>query len=363
MIGKLVSHLADLVYGSGLAGVEDLLRPWLQRLGSNGNLAEECSCAVLQCAKRWFEALPADFPDEADVMFLNVVDEGDSRKERYALLRSGPFEAFLKNYATIRGVSVRRFAHNGRTLFLSAIGKRTPSDLDVKDGDEIRVVAVSSKPTAPKEKENKPKPQSPSSKRKKHKKSNRKKSMPALLPESKEEKMKEHHSQALSKVFEEADTQFRDIRQRLAALNLERTMPKQRKSPPKKERMTTETTVDNPPADGLGGKAGKSHFIVQVGEASNLYNTRAKPSTGNCKQPAGRIDREVDLHGCTKEEALAQLDECLPEWMDTAMKGEYPWVIAAKIVCGGGSQTLAEAVEGWIKRNQNVSNAPKNLYS
>ena len=143
-------------------------------------------------------------------------------------------------------------------------------------------------------------------------------------------------------------------------MSLQRTMPKQRKSQSKVAPATGET-FDNPPMNGLAGKAGKSSFVVLVGEASNLYNTRAKPSTGN-KHSAARIAGEVDLHGCTKEEALAKLDECLPEWMDIAMKGEYPWVISVRIVCGGGTQTLAEAVEGWIKRKPNVSNAPKNLY-
>ena len=94
---------------------------------------------------------------------------------------------------------------------------------------------------------------------------------------------------------------------------------------------------------------------------ANLYKT-AKPSAAR-KQSSGHISREVDLHGCTKEEALAKLDECLPEWVDAAMKGEYPWVIAVRVVCGGGSQTLAETVEGWIRQSPNVSNAPKNLYS
>jgi len=45
-----------------------------------------------------------------------------------------------------------------------------------------------------------------------------------------------------------------------------------------------------------------------------------------------------------------------------AMKGKYPWVIPVKVVCGGGSQ-LSEAVENWIKRNDHVANAPKNIYS
>ncbi|KAL9186728.1 hypothetical protein ACHAXT_005966 [Thalassiosira profunda] len=363
---KFVSHLADLVHENGLSkqtnhSKEDILRPWLKGFSFDSNLAKECSDAVMASIDD--AASDSSRAGETDVMFLGVIDENDNTKERYALLGSNPFEAFLKNYATSRGATVRRFKHKGRTVFLSSIGKKSPNELGLSDGDEVRVVAISTEATATtKEKESKPQPQTPKGKsKKKHKKSNRKKSMPALPPESTEEKLKEQHSQALSRVFEEADTQFRDIRQRLAAINLQRTMPKQRKSQPKVKPEAAETINGNPPTDGLGGKAGKSSFVVLVGEASNLYNTRAKPSNGN-KQSSCRIAGEVDLHGCTKEEALAELDERLPEWMDIAMKGEYPWVISVRIVCGGGTQTLAEAVEGWIKRNPNVSNAPKNIY-
>jgi hypothetical protein len=45
--------------------------------------------------------------------------------------------------------------------------------------------------------------------------------------------------------------------------------------------------------------------------------------------------------------------------MDAAMKGEYPWVIPAVIVCGGGNQILSETVEAWIREKKNVANAPK----
>ncbi|KAL3786721.1 hypothetical protein ACHAWO_013708 [Cyclotella atomus] len=39
-----------------------------------------------------------------------------------------------------------------------------------------------------------------------------------------------------------------------------------------------------------------------------------------------------------------------------------PFVIRVKIVCGKGSHVLCEEVERWIKREKNVSNAPKTKY-
>ncbi|KAL7543488.1 hypothetical protein ACHAWF_007400 [Thalassiosira exigua] len=74
------------------------------------------------------------------------------------------------------------------------------------------------------------------------------------------------------------------------------------------------------------------------------------------------VSAVLDLHGFTREEALYKLNASLPDWVDDAMKGEYPWVVLVNIVCGGGSQILSEAVEKWIKQTGNVSNAPKSDY-
>ena len=67
----------------------------------------------------------------------------------------------------------------------------------------------------------------------------------------------------------------------------------------------------------------------------------------------------IDLHGLTKKQALSKLNESLPVWSEIAMKGAYPFVIQVKIVCGGGSQVLSEAVQDWIRQNKNGANAPK----
>jgi len=120
--------------------------------------------------------------------------------------------------------------------------------------------------------------------------------------------------------------------------------------------------VDNRLGDDqlLGGKAGKTQFIIQVGEVSNLYKT-TKPSSAS--RGRRQDDIMIDLHGLTADEAVYRLDKHLPTWIETAMKGTYPFVIPVKIVCGGGSQILAEVVENWIKQNDNVANAPRNMYS
>ena len=61
------------------------------------------------------------------------------------------------------------------------------------------------------------------------------------------------------------------------------------------------------------------------------------------------------MHASSKEQALTKLDESLPVLIGIAMKGSYPFVIQVKIICGGGSQTLAEAVATWIKGKKSSS--------
>lgn len=82
---------------------------------------------------------------------------------------------------------------------------------------------------------------------------------------------------------------------------------------------------------------------------------------------------------------MAELDKCLPKWIDAAMQGEhaclrtfqpvqtastlsqcylkhqlgeYPWVMPVKVVCGGDSQALSQVVRKWVKANKHVANAP-----
>ena len=266
---------------------------------------------------------------------------------------------FLIDYANDRCTSIKslRIKHNDRTLFLSSIGKKTPDQLGMKEDDIVEITIIQSTPTEATVEQQKPKQQSKGKKKKnkKHKKS--KKKQPVQIAPL--EDLKGEHSNLLGKVYEEAEPTFKEIRQRLNAMNLERTKPKQRTSPTKATKSVE--VVDNPLGDDqLGGKAGKTQFIIQVGEVSNLYKTAKQSSGGRGRR---QDDIMIDLHGLTAEEAVYRLDKHLPDWIETAMKGTYPFVIPVKIVCGGGSQILAEVVENWIRQNDNVANAPKNMYS
>jgi len=110
---------------------------------------------------------------------------------------------------------------------------------------------------------------------------------------------------------------------------------------------------------GVGGKAGNSRYSVQVGEVQNLYKTFKKPSHRN--KPHSNNFSTLDLHGYTQKEAVTKLDESLPLWVDAAMKGSYPFVMQAKIVCGCGNQVLLEVVESWLQEHEQVANCPKSF--
>jgi len=310
----------------------------------------------------WMMAyLKKNEPENSD-RFLNVRIITGHETERYNVECDAPFKQLLAKCADDRHTSIKslRIKHNERTLFISGIGKKTLLELGIQDYDTIEVTILqTTNETTSNEPLKQPSPKGKNKKRnnkKKHKKSNKKRPVQVAPPED----LKGEHSKLLGKVYEEAEPTFKEIRQRLNAMNLERTKPKQRTSPSKITKPVE--VVDNPLGDDqlLGGKAGKTQFIIQVGEVSNLYKTIKLSSAGRGRR---KEDVMIDLHGLTAEEAVYRLDKHLPDWIETAMKGTYPFVIPVKIVCGGGSQVLAEVVENWIKENDNVANAPKNMYS
>ena len=119
------------------------------------------------------------------------------------------------------------------------------------------------------------------------------------------------------------------------------------------------------PLPAVGGKAGKPYFAVQVGQVRNLYK-KTKPSALSSLPGAAAVAAAaptLDLHGCTREEALRRLDGHLETWINRAMRGSYPFVTSAVIVYGGGNQVLSKTVEQWIRLKKNVCNAPKGAVS
>ena len=145
-------------------------------------------------------------------------------------------------------------------------------------------------------------------------------------------------------MFEEADPKFKEIRQKLDSQILQ-SCEKKDKTKMFQADLPVHP-VPNPPMDGLGGKAGKSRFTVLDGDVNNLYKI-SKPSTRRnlgCQNPH-TTGITLDLHGCTRGEALTKLDSGLLEWNDISMMGHYPWVIPVTILCGEGIKYYQKRLE------------------
>ncbi|KAL3767262.1 hypothetical protein ACHAWO_003946 [Cyclotella atomus] len=155
------------------------------------------------------------------------------------------------------------------------------------------------------------------------------------------------HSTLLTRVFEEAEPMFAERRKCLNELAIKKCNPKPRL--PKAKTNTGGSPSNHNISELIGGKPGKIFFPVTVGEPNFLYRSSKIKSRVSSRCLA------VDLHGCTKNEAIAKLEQYLPEWIEKAMKN-HPFTFDVDIVCGGGSQILSEEVEKWIKAKATVAN-------
>ena len=307
---------------------------------------------------------------DVDTASIEIIfkDPGNNNEEvRMAIGLSASLKTLFNNYSEERGLSLRslRFSYDGKTLFLSSAGNKTPSQLGMNNLDSITVSTVGERPQNQEDVQKAKSSPNSSFRGKKKKKCNTKgktkksrNNSPSFVVDD-SAKFKINHSEALTKLFEEAEPKFKEIRQQINALNIKHTERKV-KTGRKKSSIIVQRPIDNPFTEGIGGKAGKTSFVVKVGEVDNLYKT-SKPSVRRNHALSASHSIVLDLHGFTKDQALAKLDDCLPEWTDIAMQGCYPFVQPVVIVCGGGNQVLSESVEHWIRQNDRVSNAPKNL--
>jgi hypothetical protein len=287
-----------------------------------------------------------------DTMTLVIGDDS------FQACPSKPLKAIFNDYADKNSVSLKtlRFSYAGKTLFLSTVGKKSPDELGMTDNDSIEV--HSAEVAAPSNETQESHEAKKKSVTKKHKKARGKSKKPKkdtyrLKVVKSDEEHKEDHSLMLTKLFEEANPRFKVIRQQLDALNLFKQQPKT-KVQTKTLSQICPCSKSNPTSEGVGGKAGKTHFVVNVGEVSNLY--KSSKSIHNVSSPSSSI---IDLHGCSRAEAIFRLNAGLDNWNKQAMTGSYPFIHSVSIICGAGSQILSEVVEKWIAEKPNVCNAPK----
>ena len=269
------------------------------------------------------------------------------------------FIDFYKVMKHLPSKSLLRVKYRGKNLFLSTCGNKTLDELSITHRSYITVSEVQPVSAPPKEnvkpKNNQTTRKNGSKKKKGGGKSKKKRSGSCTYAtNTTQEDYRVDHSKRLSLIFEEAEPKFKAIRQKLNASTLERTQPKKDRSVSKNG--TEDKTETNPTLGGVGSKAGKAVLIpLLAGNAQQLYQ-----SSKTRKQNIGRA-LSIDLHGCSKDKALDELDRSLPIWVDEAMMGEYPFVVAVDVICGGGNQVLSETVETWVRRNPHVANRPKSF--
>eukprot|EP00569_Conticribra_weissflogii_P008471 CAMPEP_0171366430 /NCGR_PEP_ID=MMETSP0879-20121228/5382_1 /TAXON_ID=67004 /ORGANISM="Thalassiosira weissflogii, Strain CCMP1336" /LENGTH=191 /DNA_ID=CAMNT_0011874241 /DNA_START=843 /DNA_END=1418 /DNA_ORIENTATION=- len=165
------------------------------------------------------------------------------------------------------------------------------------------------------------------------------------------------HSKLLTQVFDGAAPISNEIRRDLTVLDIQNCQPKKKFSDVEKEN-GVKSAADIAPNHRFCPKAGKTQFQVIVGGITHLYSS-PKQWLHRKLRLREKKNRFVDLHGFSVNDAMLKLDELLPKWENNAMIGDYPWTTSVTIICGLGSQTLSEAVKGWISKKEEVAMMPK----
>jgi len=297
--------------------------------------------------------------DDTEITVVFRGDDGSSKDEVMVAKRSDVMRNLFNQFAETSGASLRskRFSYQGSMLFLSSVGNKSLDQMGLQDNDVIEVTSlVSVREPAPAACAPSPSKKKAGGKKKSQRKNNGERSKrqtaePKYVANSSEQD-KLAHSLKLTRVIEEMEPRLKLIRQQLNCSMLKRQSSKIKKLRPRSKSPDSVAFVPNPASDGLGGKAGKTSYQINVGVNDNLYSTSKN-------QGRRRSSATIDLHGFTKSEATDKLDEVLPSLVDEAARGSYPFVISANIVCGGGSQELSETVATWIKKTKCVANAPK----
>ncbi|KAL7526094.1 hypothetical protein ACHAXR_001313, partial [Thalassiosira sp. AJA248-18] len=267
-----------------------------------------------------------------DVIVIN--DEAGTREEvhTYPETHLREFISFYKSIMHTHDTTKFRLKFMGKTIFLSSSGSKTLEELGITHRSFIHATEIRPPPiTAPPKKDkNQTKKHTKKTGKGKGGKQSKKKRHNTCHYENRRtlEDHKVDHSKRLSLVFEEVETTFKVIRQRLSNLSIKKSLPKDKTTAPE-EKISNIKAERNPSLEGVGGKAGKTVYPILVGNAEQLYQSSKKS-----KQNARTLT--IDLHGYTGNEATEKLDMALPTWIDTAMNGVYPFVTPVNVICGGG---------------------------
>jgi len=301
---------------------------------------------------------PCKGPVHLIVTVVTNTDNGDSLKRTYY---NDTTLAWWLKMSTIHIPSCNYFrvVHKGRSLFLSSHKNKILQDLGIKDGDKLVIgggcrsvenhcspLKKALKSKAETEKEIRRRPNTVAARKKKPEPRH-----PHVLSDRQlAEQYKQEHSRAMNRAFEALGPVLKKRRNQLNELSLQKSAPKLKHHIPKRSNVPQAASQCLMLDECHIKKAGQVAYPILVGEVSNLYKT---------SKLLHMHLTTIDLHGCSKNEALEKLDNILPLWVDTVMRGSKPWVMRVDIICGRGTQILADAVKRWIRVNRHVANSPK----
>ena len=272
----------------------------------------------------------------------------------YGILKPG-LKANLKEHFRYHIQVYLHFLSSGKDYYLLTNAKKTLSELGIHDRDifqpcqtygEQPKVKVATKQNITK---------SGKKKEKKQKRSVKPKKQPLKQSYNGEETLREIHSKSMEPVLNELRPLLKIRRDKIASYYNQNSTSKKKKGSTKVAAKRTKDDAHIVVPNHLGGKAGKSVYKVVVGETTNLYKT-SKFKSLSCYKII-----TLDLHGCSRYKAMGLLRKNLQEWVDLAMKGEYPFLIPCDIICGGGNQLLSEIVAQFIRDSPQVANRRKGI--
>lgn len=305
------------------------------------------------------------------IVEISFIEKGTGTKHIVRLRSGHTFKVLVVLLAHEVGTDSTfiRITHNETPLFSSACANRKIEDLGICDGTTMTYFNAKQLRSAAQDVKSDSSPKNTSSRKKSkskrigrgsktHKKRNS--NVQPSYVSSTEENAKERHSKLLTTLFEEAEPVFKEIRKTLNDLAIQKSNNRSKKRTMSMSKVQPKT--NNPSNVGIGNSPGQIMFPIVVGNVDDLYKSSKRSSGRRHSQSKNGTRRlSIDLHGCTTDEALKALNESLPQWIDSAMRGSHPFVEVVDIITGSGKQILSETVEGWIRTKRQVANRPKSF--
>ncbi|KAK1733829.1 hypothetical protein QTG54_015356 [Skeletonema marinoi] len=210
-----------------------------------------------------------DMSSTIDIVF---VDTSSSDEVLLRYVSYWKMKTLLSRYAAMREVPLKslRFKCNNRMLFVSSIGNKSPYDLGIQNNDVVYAsllgnVDVKLDEAGTTKKSGRSQRSTRAAKGKTKSNSKKKAScQPTYSTIDDEERLRRAHSKMLSRVFDEANPQFKKIRQKLNSLALKQTPPKSKSSSPRARVKESKTDMSDISSFSLDNKAIKTRSISSL---------------------------------------------------------------------------------------------------